>query len=338
MGLSKKKLAFFFFIILIAVSAIGAYQWKQQGNKEMWSLIYVPKTEDGTNDFWTSLISGTRMAAKEHNAHLEIMAPDREQNIAQQNELIQEAIQKKPDALIVSPSSFTEANDLLEEAKDNGIKVVFIDSYTDENIQDLTVATDNLEVGRKLGEYTRELIDENTQIAVVGHVQGVSTAIEREEGFREGLGDLKDNIVEVVYCDSLFEKAYSLTMDLIEKYPELEIIAGLNEYSSVGAARAIKDANAKDRIQVVGVDSSQEAVDLMEEDIFSCFVVQKAFKMGYLGVKETIRLLNGEEYESNINSGCELVTPDNMYTSEIEKLIFPFNSLKQQMKAVRNYE
>lgn len=328
MGLSKKRLAFCICIILAAVLLIGGYQWKQQSNKKVWSLIYVPKTEDGTNDFWTSLISGTRMAAKEYNASIEIMAPDREQNIEQQNELIREAILKKPDALIVSPASFTESTDLLEEAKAKGIKIVFIDSYTDENIQDLTVATDNLEVGRKLGEYTKKLIDENTKIAVVGHVQGVSTAIEREEGFREGLGTLEKNIVEVVYCDSLFEKAYSLTNELMEKYPDLEIIAGLNEYSSVGAARAVKDAHAEGRIQVVGVDSSQEAVDLMEEGIFSCFVVQKAFKMGYLGVKETIRLLNGEEDETNINSGCELVTPDNMYTSEIEKLIFPFNNLK----------
>ena len=50
--------------------------------------------------------------------------------------------------------------------------------------------------------------------------------------------------------------------------------------------------------------------------------------MGYLGVQETVRLLRGETYEAEINSGCELVTPENMYTSEIEKLLFPFNTLK----------
>ena len=324
----KKWIIILGVLCVVTVAVLGISQWNQKSDGGRWSLIYVPKTEDGTNDFWTSLISGTRMAAREYNVSLEIMAPDREQNIEQQNELIREAIRQNPDALIVSPSSFTDSTVLLKEAKEKGIKVVFIDSYIDEEIQDLTVATDNLEVGRKLGEYTREIIDEDTQIAVVGHVQGVSTAIEREEGFREGLGDLEKNIVEVVYCDSLFDKAYSLTMELMEKYPNLKIIAGLNEYSSVGAARAVRDANAEDKIQVVGVDSSQEAVDLMEQGIFSCFVVQKAFKMGYLGVKETIRLLDGEAYEENINSGCELVTPDNMYTSEIEKLIFPFNTLK----------
>lgn len=34
-------------------------------------------------------------------------------------------------------------------------------------------------------------------------------------------------------------------------------------------------------------------------------------------------MLRGKSYEKNVNSGCELVTPENMYNSEIEKLLFP---------------
>lgn len=78
----------------------------------------------------------------------------------------------------------------------------------------------------------------------------------------------------------------------------------------------------------MGVDSSQEAVQLMEHGVFKGIVVQKAFKMGYVGVRETMRMLRGEDYEKNVNSGCELVTPENMYSGEIEKLLFPFNTLK----------
>ena len=37
----------------------------QRENKS-YSLIYIPKVVDGTNDFWTSLILGTEMAAKEY--------------------------------------------------------------------------------------------------------------------------------------------------------------------------------------------------------------------------------------------------------------------------------
>ena len=114
----------------------------------------------------------------------------------------------------------------------------------------------------------------------------------------------------------------------MEKYPNLEMIAGVNEYSSVGAARAVQKHDMEDQIQVVGVDSSQEAVQLMEKGVFKGIVVQKAFKMGYLGVTETVRMLQGKPYDENVNSGCQLVTPENMYSSEIEKLIFPFNTIK----------
>lgn len=289
------------------------------------SMIYIPKIRDDTNDFWTSVISGCRMAAEEYNSELEIMAPDKEENIEEQNQLLEKAIEQKPDAILFSPSSMDASDDLLKKAKEQGIRIIYIDSYTDEELQDLTVATDNVEVGRMLGEYARTLINKDSKIAIVSHVKGVSTAVEREQGFREGLGDYANNIVEVVYCNSLFEKSYELTQELMEKYPDLKMIAGMNEYSAVGVGRAVSDAGVKDQIAVVGVDCSQEAINLMEMGVYKGIIVQKAFRMGYIGVEETIHLLNGDAVEKNIDSGCELVTPENMYNSDIERLIFPFN-------------
>lgn len=326
----KKKKWLSICLVICLIGGIGGAVWYRQKKIEerRMSLVYIPKVEDSTNDFWKALILGTKMAAKEYNADIEIKAPTEENDIERQNELLKEAISEEPDAILFSPSSFTESNDLLKEAKEKGIRISFIDSYTEEKVQDLTVATDNLEAGEKLGKFAATLLDPDDQIAIVAHVKGVSTAVEREEGFRKGLGDLAKNIVEVVYCDSQYEKSRKLTQELMEKYPNLKMVAGMNEYSSVGAARAVKAAGAKDRIQVVGVDSSQEAVQLMENGVFKGLVVQKAFKMGYIGVKETILMLRGKSYEKDVNSGCELVTPDNMYDSEIEKLLFPFNTLK----------
>lgn len=326
----KKKKWLSICLVVCLIGGIGGAAWYRQKKIEerRMSLVYIPKVEDSTNDFWKALILGTKMAAKEYNADIEIKAPAEENDIERQNELLKEAISEEPDAILFSPSSFTESNDLLKEAKEKGIRISFIDSYTEEKVQDLTVATDNLEAGEKLGKFAATLLGPDDQIAIVAHVKGVSTAVEREEGFRKGLGDLAKNIVEVVYCDSQYEKSRKLTQELMEKYPNLKMVAGMNEYSSVGAARAVKAAGAKDRIQVVGIDSSQEAVQLMENGVFKGLVVQKAFKMGYIGVKETILMLRGKSYEKDINSGCELVTPDNMYDSEIEKLLFPFNTLK----------
>ena len=316
-------------VFCVAAGIMGGCWYRQKVIEERrLSLIYIPKVVDGTNDFWKALILGARMAAKEYNADIEIKAPAEENDVEGQNRLLKESIKEKPDAILFSPSSFTESDELLKEAKEKKIKISFIDSYVDEPLQDLTVATDNLEAGELLGKFAASLLEPEDQIAIVSHVKGVSTAVEREEGFRKGLGDLADNIVEVVYCNSRYELSRQLTIELMEKYPDLKMIAGMNEYSSVGAARAVKASGAKDRIVVVGVDSSQEAVQLMENGVFKGLVVQKAFKMGYLGVKETVRMLRGKSYQKDMNSGCQLVTPENMYSSEIEKLLFPFNTLK----------
>lgn len=167
------------------------------------SMIYIPKIKDDANDFWTELISGCQMAAEEYNSELEIMAPAKEEDIEEQNQLLREAIEKKPDAILFSPSSMSASDELLKEAKDQGIRITYIDSYTEEEIQDLTVATDNVEAGRMLGKYARTLLNKDSKIAIVSHVKGVSTAVEREQGFQRRAGDYADNIVDVVYCNSL---------------------------------------------------------------------------------------------------------------------------------------
>ena len=112
------------------------------------SLIYIPKIRDNTNDFWTSVISGCKMAAEEYESDLEILAPDKEENIEEQNKLLKKAIEQKPDAILFSPSSMDASDELLKEAKEKGIRITYIDSYTKEELQDLTVATDNVNAGR----------------------------------------------------------------------------------------------------------------------------------------------------------------------------------------------
>ncbi|MCD7817482.1 MAG: substrate-binding domain-containing protein, partial [Lachnospiraceae bacterium] len=205
------------------------------------------------------------------------------------------------------------------------IRLVFIDSVVSEEIQDLTVATDNVSMGEQLGEYAQQFLNENSQIAIVAHVEGSSTATEREEGIRTGLGDYEDQIVETVFCGSEYNVAYEQTCELLEKYPDLTMLIGTNEYAAVGAARAVRDYGLQDQITFLGVDSSLEMIQLMEEGIFQGFTFQKSFNMGYLGVEKTIELLNGTIKEGTyLDSGSKLITREDLYTEENQKLLFPF--------------
>ena len=302
-----------FFAVRTAVQSDKAYR-----------VIFIPKIIDDSNDFWTEVISGANMGAKEYGIDLTVEAGPDEEDWKTQNELISSAIESHPDALLVAPCSYTESTDLLEKAKNAGIKVTLIDSVVDREVQNLTVATDNVAAGRTLGTYAASILNADARIALIVHVKGASTAIDREKGVREGLGTLSDNICEVVYSGSSERRAYDLAVGLMKKYPDLAMIIGLNEPSAVGAGQAIREKGQAGKVLAVGFDSSLDEVRMMEEGIFSGIVIQKPYNMGYLGVKQTWQLLRGQSYTKSLESGSKLVTPDTIYTQENQQLLFPF--------------
>ena len=53
-------------------------------------------------------------------------------------------------------------------------------------------------------------------------------------------------------------------------------------------------------------------------------MVQKSFNMGYLAVETALKVLKGENVPPVIDSGSELITKENMYTEQNQKLLFPF--------------
>lgn len=293
-------------------------------DKKAVKIVYVSKVQDDNNAFWFSLIEGTEIAAKEYGVHLTILAPDSESDYEKQNDLIADAIALKPDAILLSPADNEKTLPAAKKIKEAGIKLILIDSQMAEPIEDALIATDNFEAGKKVGQLVNNLIKENSKIAVVSHVQGTSTAIAREAGLRMALGEDEKKIVDVVFSDSEYDKAYQVTKELLQAHPDVDIIAGLNEYSAIGAARAVRDLKLTDYIKLVGFDSSTEEIQLLESGVFDGIVVQKAFNMGYIGLETAVKILRGEDVAANIDSGSNIVRKDDIYTEENQKLLFPF--------------
>lgn len=264
------------------------------------------------------------MASKEYNVNLTVVAPSDEANYKEQNELISEAIKKKPDAILLSPSSYTETKDMAEKIKENGIKLILIDCTIDSDLADSIVSTGNYDAGEKMGIYMKNLINKETKIAIVSHVKESSTAIDRENGLRDTLGDDEDKIVDVVFCESKYDKAYNLTKQLTEEHPDINIIAALNEYSSIGAAKAIKELGLSKQIVIIGFDNSIEEVKLLEEGVINAIVIQKPFNMGYFGIEQAVNIVKGQNYIKYLDCGSELIIKEDMYTEENQKMLFPF--------------
>lgn len=288
------------------------------------SIIYIPKTTDESNDFWTSVVAGAEMAAKENGASLEIMSPNDEADVEGQKRLIMEAASKHPNAIVISASSSTALTSELQYVLEQGIKLVFVDSTTDDGFDSIVVATDNIAAGEKMVLPMLDSLTKESRIGIVNHVKSVSTAIEREQGFRKGLGKYESQIVDVVYSNSEYDTGYEVTKKLLEERPDIDHLACLNEYSAVGAARAVKEMGLTEEICVVGFDNSTEEIRLLEEGVFEAIVVQRAFSMGYLGIEYAVKDVKGEVTEHLVDSGSVLITKENMYEEANQELLFPF--------------
>lgn len=323
MIINKKKLLPAMLLLLIPLIVLLLAFVRREPAKEPYSIIFISKTID-ESDFWTQLIDGTKAAAREYGVDLSVRAPESEEDYKMQIELIEKAIAERPDAIVLTPASFTETTPLARKIVDNGIRLILLDSDINERVEECKISTDNIKAGRLQGSYVREILKPDSRIAVIAHVKNSSTAIEREKGLREGLGEEQEKIVDVVFCDSNYDKAYQLMLGVLEKHPDVDVVVGLNEYSAVGAARAIVDKGLAGKISFVGFDSSLEEIKMLEAGIFQGMVIQNPFKMGYLGVENAVRVLNGEDVPETIDSGSVLITRDNMYLDENQELLFPF--------------
>lgn len=317
----KKWIAAAVFAILLAAALLYSETTAVGEKKE---IVLIIKIIDSRNEFWTSLVQGAEMAAKEYEVELTIMGPEAETEYETQGNMIREAVEQHPDAIVLAPSSYTETAAYAGQIEEAGIPLILVDSLMEQEMGRSVIATDNVEAGRKMGEYIAENYPEDITIGVVSHVQGSSTATEREQGLRKGLKELQDRITDTVYCDSDYEKSYQVTMEMLERHPQINVIVGLNEYSAVGAARAVKDLGLAGKIRMIGFDSSLEEVEYLEDGTFDAIVMQKPLNMGYLCVEKTIQLLNKKEIPENVDSGSVLITKETMYSEENQKLLFPF--------------
>ena len=311
--------------MLIALGGFWFLQ-HQQSNQEgkRTSIVFISKRLARDNDFWTSIVAGVQMAADDYSIDLTIMGPDSEAEIERQNTMIEEAIAMKPDAIVLSPSDVKLTVPYAQKIEEMGIKLILMDSVMETKMGLSVVATDNHDGGYKMGEYLKLYANEQTVIGIVGHIPEASTAIEREQGVREGLGEYADRIVDVVYCDSDMAKGKAVTLAMLDRHPEINMLVGLNEDSSRGAANALKELGIAEEVRLIGFDSSTEQVRLLEAGVFDAIVVQKPFSMGYLGAEKAYKATINEKIPDSVDSGSSLITKDNLYNKENEKLIFPF--------------
>lgn len=320
----KKRVFFIFYILFILCCFIGCADKRNIDDIEVRKNIdFIVKSRSG--DYWNTVKSGAEAAAKEFNINLKYTAPAYEYDIEEQISLVNRAIDRKVDSIVLAANDFNKLAPSTEKAYNNKIPVIIVDSEVNTSKINGVIATDNLEAGKKAANKAVEILGDKAQIAIINYIKGSASADKREEGVSKVLSDYPGiKVIAIEYSFSDEKTAAEITRKLIKENPDLDGFIALNAVTSVGAAQVIEQLGVGGKVKLIAFDCTPEEVEYIDRGIIQTTVIQNPFTMGYLGVKYAAMSARGRDIPRFVDTGSKIIDKDNMYLPENQKLVFPF--------------
>ncbi|MGP0586121.1 substrate-binding domain-containing protein [Paenibacillus timonensis] len=292
-------------------------------NKQVIDVDMIVKMDRG--DYWKTTKLGAEVAAKEYNVRLNFLAPENENDVEGQIQLMEGAIKRRPDAIILAASDYEALGQVTDRTSYYDIPVISMDSEVASTKVKTFVGTNNYEAGQKAAERLVELTGPESEIGIMNFVQGARNANQREEGFLDYISRFPGvHVVDIQYCGSDENLAYNLTADMLKRFPDLDGIVSLSAESSIGAGRAVDELGYGGKVKMIAFDNPPEMLELLQEEKVQAMVVQNPFNNGYMAVAAAVQAARGEKLQDRIPTDTKLIDLNNMLWPENQKLLFPF--------------
>ncbi len=287
-------------------------------------IAVIPKGT--THVFWKSVEAGARRAGEEFAAEIIWKGPLKENDRAQQIQLVQQFISQGVDAIALAPLDFKALVGPVRAARERKIPVVIFDSSLDAKPgQDFVAyrATDNEKGGRLGGEELARRLDGKGSVVLLRYQVGSASTDDREKGFLAAIAAHRD--IKVIsdnrYAGATVGEAKTAALNMIDDIRKADGIFCPNESSTAGMLLALQQEGLAGKVKFVGFDSSPPLVSALKSGEIHGLVVQNPRQMGYEAVKALVLHRRGETVEPIVDTGAALVTLENMNQPEIKALI-----------------
>jgi ribose transport system substrate-binding protein len=156
--------------------------------------------------------------------------------------------------------------------------------------------------------------------------EGSASTEAREQGFLEALKAFPG--IEVISSDQhagpTRDTAKRASENLLNRYgAQVQGVFAVNESAAAGMLLALQDLGRAGKVSFVGFDAHQVFLDAMQRGQMSGFVLQNPFEMGYRAVRTIVQHLQGQTVPGFTDTGVQMVTPENMATPDIQRLLKP---------------
>ncbi|SDY09731.1 substrate-binding protein domain-containing protein, partial [Acetomicrobium thermoterrenum DSM 13490] len=175
-------------LILVFMVALIANPSKAQDNKYRIGVVF--KALD--SDSWLTMKKGVEAAMESHNVEATILAPDREVNVQQQVQIVEDLITQGVNALCIAPSGSQELIPTFEKAYQAGIPVLLIDTDAPWDKKACYIGTDNYQGGTVAGSFISQSLNGKGKVALITGIMGHQTHMDRVKGAEDVFAKFPD--------------------------------------------------------------------------------------------------------------------------------------------------
>jgi ribose transport system substrate-binding protein len=227
---------------------------------------------------------------------------------------VENLIVQQVDVILISPKESAGLTGVVEKAIDAKIPVIVLDRNVDTKRITQFVGGDNKLIGRAAGEYAVKVLGgpgkaQGNVVEIWGGM-GTQPAHDRHDGFHE-FTDKEPGIKYLLNNQSgdwKQDQAYNIMTTALRNSEKIDLVYGHNDPMAYGAYLAAKDAGRdKDIKFFIGIDGlPDEGVQWVDKGELSATFLYAT--PGAEGLRQAVKLLNGEKIEPAITLPTRLIT------------------------------
>ena len=265
------------------------------------------------DEFYISMQCGIEAEAAKLGVSVKTQGPQKFDPTLQRP-ILDSVTAAKPDAILIAPTDVTAMQQPLKAAAAAGIKVILVDTTTeDPSYASAAIASDNVGGGKAAFEAIKELNPDGGKVMVMSTDPGVSTVDLRIKGFEEAAeADSKFTYLNVQYSHNDPATAANLISSALQKDPDIIGVFAANLFAAEGTATGVRQAGKTSTVKIVGFDAGPNQIKALREGTVQALVAQQPGIIGQYGVDMAVAALDGGQVTPKVQTGFTVITKENV--------------------------
>lgn len=297
-------------LFLLTGCGIQPVQQETQNPKKVVAIL---KAMDSLH--WLSVEDGMQKAAKDYQVDVTILWPETESDVEEQEQIIQDALLSKPDAVVLAPCDSVGVQSYTKQMRKQKIDVFYIDEEADSSEDIPYVGSDNYGSGKMAAEALAKTLPTGAQVAVIGGSRNQKAHDKRIRGFQDFIEQHTDlTVVDTAEVPGCTQGGGREAMrSLLQQYPNLQGVFCTSAMMTMGALEQCEAEQRKD-VKLVGMDTQSDALSAVQDGSLVAMVSQNGYDMGYRMIQTVVEQWDGKNVPKTTYVKNELITQKNVDT------------------------